>query len=203
MVMGFKSKKGSSGADGESPAADSNSAGARVEGEIETQGAAEETRSGSDSDAMKQELEDYKDKYLRLLAEFENFKKRAIKERSELLKYQGERVFHDILEVADNLELAVQFSDSDSEKLRDGVRMIQKMFADILGRWDVRAESGVGLEFDPNKHQAISKAVSTDAKPGTITSELRKAYFYKDKLLRPGEVVVAIAPDESSPDASA
>lgn len=198
MVMGFKSKK-NTGGEGSGVETDGDSSTAEVEASA---GAAPDTVESVPGDDLKKELEDYKDKYLRSLAEFENFKKRSIKERSELLKYQGERVFCDILEVADNLELAVQFSDSDSEKLRDGVRMIQKMLSDILSRWEVRAESGLGGDFDPNKHQAISKAITSEAKPGTITSELRKAYFYKDKLLRPGEVVVAAAPEAGSEAAS-
>jgi molecular chaperone GrpE len=129
------------------------------------------------------------------MADFENFKKRALKEQSELLKYQGERVIVDLLEVLDNLDLALNHSSADAEKLKTGLEMIQKMFVERLGKWDVRGESGVGSLFDPQRHSAISRVPGADAKPGTIVGELKKAYFYKDKLIRPGEVVVAAEPD--------
>jgi molecular chaperone GrpE len=69
------------------------------------------------------------------------------------------------------------------------------MFVERLGKWDVRGESGVGLPFDPQRHAAISRVPGADVKPGTIVGELKKAYFYKDKLIRPGEVVVAAEPE--------
>lgn len=145
--------------------------------------------------SLAKELAEMRDRYVRLMADFENFKKRALKEQSELLKYQGERVIVDLLEVLDNLELALNHSSADAEKLKTGLEMIQKMFVERLGKWDVRGESGVGLSFDPQRHSAISRIPGADAKPGTIVGELKKAYFYKDKLIRPGEVVVAAEPE--------
>lgn len=132
------------------------------------------------------------DKYLRALAEFENFKKRVQKERSELLRYQGEQVFVDILDVLDNLELALQYKDSEVDQLRGGLELIHKKFVEILAKWEVVGRSGVGEPFDPNKYQAISKIPAQgDALAGTVVNELKRAYFYKDKLIRAGEVVVA------------
>jgi molecular chaperone GrpE len=139
---------------------------------------------------LRTESEENKDKYLRSLAELENHKKRTMKEHSELIKYQGERVFFDMLEIMDNLELALQHSSSDKDKFISGVELIQKRFAEILNKWEVKQESAVGKDFDPTKHSAISKIRTPDGKPGTVVSELKKAYFYKDKLLRVGEVIV-------------
>jgi molecular chaperone GrpE len=73
--------------------------------------------------------------------------------------------------------------------------MTHKVFLERLGKWEIRGESGVGSTFDPQKHAAISRVPGSDAKPGTIIGELKKAYFYKDKLIRPGEVVVASSTD--------
>lgn len=143
---------------------------------------------GSTVEAKIQELED---KYLRTLAEFENFKKRTIKERSELVKYQGERVFTDILNVVDNFELAMQHLDADPASVKQGISMIFSSFQEFLGKWEVRAETSIGEKFDPNKHNAISKVPGDDKTAGTIVGELKKAYFYKDKLIRTGDVVVA------------
>lgn len=140
---------------------------------------------------LKAELAELKDKYLRSLAELENYKKRALKERSDLIKYQGEKVLSDMLEIGDNLDLALKHSEADPEKLKSGVALIHKMFMDTLSRWEVRSDSALGKEFDPNKHSALSKVPVDDAKPGTVINELKKAYFYKDKLLRPAHVVVA------------
>lgn len=149
-------------------------------------GAADELR------AAQEQLKEQNDRNLRLLAEFDNFKKRAMKERSELLKYQGEQIFVDLLDVLDNLELALGYTNADHEKLKAGLEMIHKMFLEKLSRWEVRPEVGMGQGFDPVKHNAISQVKDPNAKPGTIVGELKKTYFYKDKLIRPGEVVVAV-----------
>lgn len=150
---------------------------------------------GEDSN-LRSELEAEKDRALRTLAEFENFKKRTIKERSELLKYQGEKIFQDLLEIVDDFELAAKHTESDPEALRTGVEMIHKKFIDFLHKWDVRGESAEGKQFDPNRQQAISKIpVSEGIEPGQVVSELKKAYMYKDKLIRVGEVVVAVESD--------
>jgi len=148
--------------------------------------------------ALRAEVADHKDKYLRALADFENYKKRALKERSELIKYQGERIIGDFLEILDTLELALTHGESDPGKVQEGIKLIQKMFVDTLGRWEVRADTAMGAEFDPVKHKAISRLVVPNAKAGTVVGELKKPYFYKDKLLRPGEVVVAAAPPEEA-----
>lgn len=147
---------------------------------------------------LRVELEESKDKYMRALADSENFRKRTLKERSELLKYQGESIFLDMLSVADNLELALRHSDAEPQKLREGVELIYKLMSDTLGKWGIRSESAIGMEFDHTKHTAISKVEDNAASPGTVVNELRKTYFYKDRLLRPGEVVVAMSKSADS-----
>jgi molecular chaperone GrpE len=149
-----------------------------------------------------QSAAEHKDRYLRALADLENTKKRAIKDRADLLKYQGERIFAELLQVVDNMELALQHADANPESLKDGVQLIHKMLLDMLSKWEVRAESALGKEFDPNRHSALSKMPTAEHPSGTVLSEFRKAYFYKDKLLRPAEVVVATAPEGEAPDAA-
>ncbi len=139
------------------------------------------------------EAEEHKDRYLRALADLENTKKRAIKDRADLLKYQGDRIFSELLQVVDNMELALQHAESDPATLKEGVQLIYKLLTDTLGKWEVRSESALGKQFDPSRHSALSQVPTDEEKPGTILNEFRKAYFYKDKLLRPGEVVVASA----------
>lgn len=140
---------------------------------------------------VKKEAQDNHERYLRALADFENYKKRAIRERSELLRYQGESVFSDLLEVVDNLERAVMNRDVDKDQLLEGIEMIYKQFQEVLSRHNVKGESAVGKPFNPEIHQALSQVPSNDHKPGSVVSELKKPYFYKDKLIRVGQVVVA------------
>lgn len=145
----------------------------------------------SAEEALTKELSEVKDRYMRLLADFENFKKRSLKEQSDLLRYQGERLVVDLLEVVDNLELALSYSSAEYDKLKAGLDMVYKMFIERLAKWEIKGESSLGLEFDPHRHSAISRVPGGDSKPGTIVGELKKPYFYKDKLIRVGEVVVA------------
>lgn len=153
---------------------------------------------GDELQRLKAEVEELKDKHLRSLAEFENYKKRVIKERSELIKYQGENILKDILNVVDDFERAIKFSDADPATLKDGVQMIYKSFIDVLGRHEVRGESSIGRTFDPVKHAAISKVPAPDKQVDEIIDELKKPYFYKDKLIRVGEVVIAAPKDDNS-----
>lgn len=141
----------------------------------------------------RKEVAEINDKYLRALAECENYKKRALKERSDLLKYQGESIFFDLLDVLDNLELALTHAGADPAALKDGVDLIYRKFVAMLGKWDVRGDSALGRVFDPTRHNAISRVAVDDAAPGTVINELKKTYMYKDKLLRPADVVVAVA----------
>lgn len=174
--------------------AGSNESGDKIESDQGVDVSVEE----SQVDAVARELAETKDRYLRLMAEFENYKKRTLKEQSEIMKYQGERLVVELLEVLDNLELALSHSAADHDKLKEGLEMVHKMFVDRLGRWEIRGESGMGKQFDPHKHSAISKVPGNDAQPGTIVGELKKPYFYKDKLIRVGEVVVATEPELGS-----
>lgn len=161
-----------------------------VGGDDQTAGGAEQFA------ALIAERNDLNDKYLRALADAENIRKRAVKERSDLIKYQGEQIIVDLLSVVDDFELALANSGTEIEKFRQGVEMIHKRFLEVLGKWDVRGESAVGRSFDPVKHEAISKVSSPDAEPGSVVNELKKAFFYKDKLIRPGQVIVAVSEND-------
>lgn len=140
---------------------------------------------------LEADLSQQRESYLRALADFENYKKRAIKERSELIRYQGERVFVDLLDVIDNIERALASTGGEGTAFRTGVELIAKMFTELLTKHEVRPVSAIGQDFDPQKHEAINQIEVDDAKPGTVLSELRKAYFYRDRLLRTGQVVLA------------
>ena len=151
---------------------------------------------GDDNEALRAELADIKDKHLRVLAEFENYKKRVFKERADIIKYQGERIFVDLLDIVDNFDRAIAHLDADTDQLKTGVQLIHKAFQEFLKKWEVRGESAIGQPFDPYRHNALSR-VSTDTVPsGVVIDELKKCFHYKDKVIRPGEVVVATSPSE-------
>jgi molecular chaperone GrpE len=137
------------------------------------------------------------DKYLRAVAELENFKRRAQKERSDLLKYNGENLARDLLEVLDNLERAIIASESSSgEEFVSGVKMICEQFLQIFDRHGIRSETALGGQFDPAKHEALASVPTEEKEPNSVIDEYRKAYFFKDRLLRPGQVVVAVKPQQ-------
>lgn len=160
---------------------------------------ANSTNHGEELAALQAEVQENHEKYLRALADFDNYKKRAIKERSDLLKYQGENIAADLLEVVDNFERALATAAGEPSSMKSGVEMIYKQLLDLLSKHGVRGESSIGKPFDPQIHQAISQAPAADFPAGTVCSELKKAYFLKDKLIRVGQVVVsASSPDNSS-----
>lgn len=163
---------------------------------------AELQRLTQQNEQLRKDSDEHREKYLRALADFENFKKRSIKERSDLLKYAGEKVLYDLLDIADNFERALASQDADAAALRTGVEMIQKQLLDILRKHEVRAEPAQGSQFDPVKHEALSQMQVDDAAPGTVMQEFRKAYLYKDKLLRTAQVVVAAKPEQRQPEDS-
>ena len=160
----------------------------------------EENRENS---GLKTELAEVKDKYIRLLAEFDNYRKRVARERGDLLKYQGENLIFDLLEVVDNLERALKHAEADPEKLREGLELIYRSFVDILNKWEIRSESSVGRQFDPLTEQAISIIPIPDVEPNTVLEELKKAYFYKDKLLREGQVIVSASREDPEEEGEA
>ncbi len=139
----------------------------------------------------KMQLAEAQQNYLRSLADLENVKKRAAKDRSDLLKYQGERVIIDLLEVMDNLDLAVAQKETTLEDLQTGLSLIHKKFNEILVKWGVVSNDTLGQQFDPQIQEALSLIPDPTSQPNTVIQEIRKSYTYKDKLIRPGQVIVS------------
>ncbi len=168
-----------------------------LEGKTETATDAAGAKKGPENadpvTALAAEVAEYKDKYLRTLAELENVRKRATKERSDLLRYQGEAAFKDLLDVVDDLERAISAGGS-VESVVQGVEMIRSKFMSVLGKWEIRPIEAKERDFDPTLHEALSKIPTKDCKPGVIVQELRKGYMYRDRLLRPAQVIVAAEP---------
>ncbi|MCC6932977.1 MAG: nucleotide exchange factor GrpE [Deltaproteobacteria bacterium] len=150
---------------------------------------------------LRAEAEANYDKYLRSVAELENYKKRAIRERSDLLKYAGENLARDILEVVDQLDIALKHEATGSiEEFVRGFEMVRDNLLNILERHQVKSEASLGVPFDPQKHEAMASVPSADYDEGMVMEVFRKPYFFKDKLLRPGQVVVAKKMENSEND---
>jgi molecular chaperone GrpE len=134
------------------------------------------------------------DKWLRSVAELENFKKRAQKEKADLLKFSNESLLKALLPVLDNLERAVTHGHQAGEKspLLEGVEITLKQFLSTLEKFGVRPISAAGEVFDPEKHEAVMQQ-EAEGEPNRVVSELEKGYFYQDRLLRPSKVIVSKA----------
>lgn len=146
-------------------------------------------RARETSDRLREEHE----RLLRTAAEFENFKRRAAKEKEDIGKFAIERLLKDFLPVADNLERALDHAEQhDPKVVIDGVRLVQKMLDQALGKHGLTSFSAVGTLFDPNSHEALMQAES-DLVPGTVVSEMAKGYRLHERLVRPAAVVVAKA----------
>ena len=136
-------------------------------------------------------LKDEHERLLRTAAEFENFKKRAAKEKDDLQKFGNERVLKEFLPIADNLERALDHAEQhDPKVVIEGVKLVQKMLDQAFGKHGLASFSAVGKLFDPNQHEALMQAES-DLPPNTVVSEMARGYRLHDRLIRPAAVVVA------------
>lgn len=138
-------------------------------------------------------LREEHERLLRTAAEFENFKRRAAKEKEDIGKFAIERLLKDFLPVADNLERALDHAEQhDPKVVIDGVRLVQKMLDQAFSKHGLTGFTAVGSLFDPNLHEALMQAESELA-PGTVVSEMAKGYRLHERLVRPAAVVVAKA----------
>lgn len=141
-------------------------------------------------------LKDEHEKMLRAAADLENFKKRAQKEKEEMQRFGNEKLLKDFLPVFDNFDRALDAAKtaSDFDSLRKGVEMIRKLFEDTLGRHGVKAFSAKGLPFDPNRHEAMTAAETSELPPNHVFSEVLRGFTLNDRLVRPALVIVSRTP---------
>lgn len=138
--------------------------------------------------------EEYKDKYLRALAELDNFKKRAEKEKEEFYQYALSDLLKEILSVIDNFERALKTSPENTEDktLREGVELIYRMLLNLISRYGVTPIELKDNKFDPAIHHALAVEESEEVHDPKIKEELQKGYFIHNRLLRPTMVKVII-----------
>lgn len=146
---------------------------------------------------LMEKLRDGHERMLRAVADLDNYKKRAQKEKEELQKFAIERLLREFLPVMDNLERALEHarSSADFESLRTGLTMTRKQFEDALGRHGVKQFSAVGQAFDPHVHEAMQQVESQDVPPNHVVSELVRGYTLNDRVIRPALVLVSKPPN--------
>ncbi len=145
-------------------------------------------------DGLKNELEEYKSRFMRLSADFQNYKKRMEKERSDLYKFGSEKIVVDILPIIDNFERAIQASENNGEEsasFLDGVEMIFKQFIEMLNKHGVQEIESIEKEFDPNLHHAVMQEECEESESNMVTEVFQKGYTLNDKVIRPSMVKVS------------
>ena len=155
------------------------------------------------------ELEALREKYLRLSADFDNYKKRLAKEKQEIRDFGNAQKLKELLFVLDNIERAIELSEeSHGEKtdfvaFLDGIKLVHAQFLSGLENFGVTAiDSGEGSVFDPSYHEAVYKEHSETCESGTIISEVQKGYLLNGRLLRPSMVSVSQGPEKPSEEDS-
>lgn len=153
----------------------------------------------SEIDTLKNALAEEKDRSMRLYADFENFRRRTAKERSETFVRAEENVILDILPVVDNFTRAI--AQAGDDPFSQGVKMVFEQFVTFLNKKGVAAIDALDKEFNPAEHEAVAYQPSPDKAEGIIIYETRKGYKMGDKVIRPSSVVVSSGAPTEQPEA--
>jgi molecular chaperone GrpE len=145
----------------------------------------------ADAESKYKEMQD---RYLRLNAEFDNYKKRMMRENSDRLKYFNMELIKELLPSVDNLERAISHAgdeNSDLENMIEGLQMVYKGMQDAFGKFGVSEIESIGKEFDPNCHQAVGMIESQEVPENHVAEECLKGYYLHDRIIRPTMVRVS------------
>ena len=140
---------------------------------------------------LEEQLEQANDKYLRLYAEYDNYRKRTAKEKTETYQNASVKCIEDLLPVVDSFERALE-ADCADENFKNGMQMIFGQLKTFLDKMNVTAIEALGAEFDPNFHNAIQQQEGTDYESNHVCAVYQKGYMLGDKLVRPAMVAVAV-----------
>jgi molecular chaperone GrpE len=156
-----------------------------VEGELQA--------ATADRDKLAAEKADLYDRLLRKQAEFDNFRKRVERERSDFLQFAGMDLARELLPVLDDFERALKVACAD-QNYSKGIELIYQRLSDILKKMGVEPIEAAGRKFDPNLHEAVVRVPTDEVEDETVLEELQRGYNFKGKLLRPAMVRVAVRP---------
>lgn len=140
-------------------------------------------------------FEEQKNQMLRLMADFDNFKKRAALEREDIICFSNEALILALLPILDNFDRAMRHADGCDKKTLDeeiikGFALIKRQLEDVLTKIGLARVEALGKKFDPNFHEAVLTRESKDHEDGTVIEEMQKGYTLRDKLIRPSMVIV-------------
>jgi molecular chaperone GrpE len=167
------------------------------EGSDVREGEPAEEPAGNEKEQMEAELNEANDRYVRLYAEFENYKKRVNKDKEELIKYGNESLLYELLTVIDNLDMALKHApDNISSGLVQGVEITYKELMKTLEKFGLTAIDAEGKPFDPLVHHAMSQIERDDLDENIVVEEYRRGYKLREKVLRPSLVAVSKNPFE-------
>lgn len=177
----------------ESPEAEEAAAEETAEGEdtAAEEGAQEEAEAGEDKAAEEKKAEEQEsERYMRLMAEFQNFKRRAAREKSDIHAYANEKIIGELLPVLDNFERALETKSDDVEGYAKGMELIFTQLKTALEHAGLEEIPALGEEFDPNVHNAVMTEDSDEHEDNHISKVLQKGYKLNDKVIRPSMVAV-------------
>ncbi|HUH64866.1 MAG TPA: nucleotide exchange factor GrpE [Syntrophales bacterium] len=165
---------------------------------LESEGEEEQKTSGTEDimlklqEKEKEAAENY-DKYVRAVAELENYRKRAAKEKAESIKYGNENIIRDILPLVDSMDRALQHAENYgySDSFKKGLKLLQDQLLGCLGKHGVEQIDCVDKTFDPNLHEAVYQVDSAAHEGNKVVEELEKGYRLHDRLLRPAKVSIS------------
>lgn len=145
---------------------------------------------------LQAKYDELNNQYLRLAADFDNYRKRQAQERENLLKYGAENTVKQLIEVLDNFDRGAKAIETveDCDKVKECFNLAYKNFTDVMTKIGLETITAEGQEFDPNLHEAVMQTPTEDKPEHTIINELQKGYKLGDKVLRPSLVNVATAP---------
>ena len=141
-------------------------------------------------DGLNKDLQEKKDRLLRLQADFDNFRRRSAKEREEISAVVTQNFCKDMLPLLDNFERAMAAETKDVEAFQKGVEMIFTQFQEVLKKNGLEQIEAVGQKFDPNFHQAVMRVEDPEKEDDTVAQELQKGYMVKGRVIRPSMVQV-------------
>ena len=155
------------------------------------------------SDALEEcrrELAEKNDRLLRAVAEADNIRRRAQRDREDSVRYAAEALVRDFIPILDNLDRALEAARAGGEtsSIVGGVELIRRESLKVLERHGVTRYEALGQRFDPNQHEAIARVVSLDKEPGTVVGEIAAGYSLRGRVIRAAQVAVAAAPDEDA-----
>lgn len=176
----------------------------KAEESISKEAKSNESKEGNDQDISEEiSVEDLKkqadDRYARLMAEFQNFKKRSAKEKQDIHSYANEKIIRDLLEVLDNFERAISLMENgnpdvksdENNAMQEGISLILSQLLEVLTKAGLEEIEALGQEFDPKFHHAVLNEPSDEFKSGEVSKVLQKGYKLNDRVIRPAMVVVS------------